>query len=237
MIHLEDVTDEPVLFGSRLPLLSNASLDLPSGRYALLSQTPEYHRPIVDLLAGLRAPDLGSVMHVGRVSWPIGRQGFVRGNVSGLAVLRLIGRLFDLDQDLAAETVTGLLSRPQYLERAIVEWPAFVRQEFIFAIGLLPSFDIYVIDSALPFEPSRFTRLWLALFEERLEGKTLIFSTHRQNQLLDYCARALVYEDQRLTIDDDLEQCVERFPPRPSREELGGAGTTGADNESSDLAF
>lgn len=48
MIHLNGVTDEPYAFGSRLPLLANATLDIPAGRYALLSPAPEMHRQLVE---------------------------------------------------------------------------------------------------------------------------------------------------------------------------------------------
>ena len=50
MIHLNGVTDEPYAFGSRQPLLAGADLDIPVGRYALLSPAPELHRQIVDVL-------------------------------------------------------------------------------------------------------------------------------------------------------------------------------------------
>ena len=56
MIHLNGVTDEPYAFGSRQPLLAGADLDIPVGRYALLSPAPELHRQIVDVLCGLRPP-------------------------------------------------------------------------------------------------------------------------------------------------------------------------------------
>ena len=77
MIHLNGVTDEPYAFGSRQPLLAGADLDIPVGRYALLSPAPELHRQIVDVLCGLRPPRQGFVKHEGSVSWAIGRQGFI----------------------------------------------------------------------------------------------------------------------------------------------------------------
>ena len=48
MIHLNGVTDDPKAFGSRQALLAQAHLDIPVGRYALLSPAPELHRQIID---------------------------------------------------------------------------------------------------------------------------------------------------------------------------------------------
>ena len=237
MLDLHSVTDRPTLYGHDVPLLRDVDFHLPAGRYALLSETPEYHRPVLDVLVGLRPPDRGSVSHVGRMSWPIGRQGFVRGRASGDDLIELVCGLYEMDADEAGELVATLISLPDYISRPVEQWPAHVRQEFTFALALLPDFDIYIVDAPLPFEPARFTRLWQALFEEKLVGKTLILTSYRQNQMIDYCAKALVYEHGRLIIDDDLDACIERYPARPSREEFGGGTLVGAYNEAGDLPY
>ncbi|MFC4275360.1 ATPase [Achromobacter aloeverae] len=224
MIHLNGVTDEPHAFGSRQPLLSNVDLDIPVGRYALLSPTPELHRQVIDVLCRLRPPREGYVWHEGNVSWAIGRQGFIRGKASGMDMIEFACEMYEIDADATIELVTDLVSDPKFLGRPMEHWPLYVRQEFSFALALAPAFDVYVIEGTIPFEPCRFTRLWLALFEERLVGRTLIFSSYRQNQMADYCFKGLIYERSTLRIEDDLDQCIRKFPPRRSRSESGGAG-------------
>jgi capsular polysaccharide transport system ATP-binding protein len=226
MISLIDVSDSPKVFGSHLKLFSHADLDLPQGRYALLSRTPELHRSVIDVLAGLRPPREGFVKHHGLVSWPLGRQGFVRGKASGLHLIRFVASLYGLDSELVIELVADLLTSPEHLARPMEHWPLYTRQEFSFALALAPAFDVYVIEGAIPFEPCRFTRLWLALFEERLVGRTLILSTYRQNQLADYCTKGLVYERSGLRIEEDLDESIRRYPARRSRSESADAGET-----------
>lgn len=221
MIHLNGVTDTPLAFGHRQALLAHAQLDIPVGRYALLSPTPELHRQIIDLLCGLRPPRQGFVHHDGSVSWAIGRQGFIRGKANGLSMIELVSQMYEIDADATYELVADLVSDPKSLSRPMEHWPLYARQEFSFALALAPAFDVYVIEGAIPFEPCRFTRLWLALFEERLVGRTLILSSYRQNQLADYCLKGLIYERSALRIEDDLDQCIRKFPPRRSRSESG----------------
>lgn len=237
MLDLHSVTDTPTIYGRAVPLLTDVDFHLPAGRYALLSETPEFHRALIDVLAGLRQPDQGLVSHVGRISWPIGRLGFIRGRASGQVIIDLICGIYDMDPDESGEIIATLISLPEYVDRPVEEWPAHIRQEFTFALALLPEFDIYLLDAPLPFEPSRFTRLWQALFEEKLVDKTLILTSYRQNQMVDYCARALVYKQSRLMIDDDLDACIERYPARPSRENFGGGAVFGAYNEAGDLPY
>jgi capsular polysaccharide transport system ATP-binding protein len=224
MIHLNGVTDEPYAFGNRQPLLANVDLDIPVGRYALLSPAPELHRQIIDVLCRLRPPRQGFVKHDGSVSWAIGRQGFIRGKANGLHMIEFVCDVYELDASDTIEFVSDLISDPKSLARPMEHWPLYVRQEFSFALALAPAFDVYVIEGAMPFEPCRFTRLWLALFEERLIGRTLVFSSYRQNQMADYCLKGLVYERSSLRIEDDLEECIRKYPPRRSRSESGSAG-------------
>ena len=237
MIHLHNVTDEPFTFGTRQQLLTNVTLDIPVGRYALLSPTPELHRQVVDVLCGLRPPRQGFVQHGGNISWAIGRQGFVRGKANGLSMIQMVCERYDLDADATAELVADLVSDPESLAKPMEHWPLYVRQEFSFALALAPAFDIYVIEGSIPFEPCRFTRLWLALFEQRLVGRTLVFSSYRQNQLADYCYRGLVYERSALRIEEDLDRCISQFPPRRSRAESSGAGEESLGGSLDDVGF
>jgi capsular polysaccharide transport system ATP-binding protein len=228
VILLTDVTDNPVVFGVKQSLLEDANLLLPQGRYALLSRSPELHRVLIDVLAGLRPPEEGYVRHEGLISWPIGRMGFSRGRLKGIDIIKFICSLYGINHRQCSDFVQDILSNPEYVDMPMDTWPPYVRQEFLFALALVPPFDIYVIDAAIPFEPSRFTRLWQALFEDIIVGKTLILATYRREQLTDYCSKGLIYENRGFRIDEDIDSCLDRYPIRQSRaESASGAGGTG----------
>jgi len=223
MIYLNGVTDTPRLFGATQPLLIDCDLRIEWGRYALLSPQPEFHRAIVDVIAGLRPPRTGFVQHMSLVSWPVGRQGFVRGKATGLRMIEFVCAIYGMAPTPCVELVGDLMTSPEYLARPMEHWPPFVRQEFSFALALAPDFDCYVIDGPIPSEACRFTRLWLTLFEERLVGRTLLLSTYRHQQMADYCTKALVHDQYGLRIEDDLAECLRRFPARRSRSESSDA--------------
>ena len=143
---------------------------------------------------------------------PSADRGFIRGKATGLNMIELTCQMYEIDADATRELVADLVSDPATLARPMEHWPLHARQEFSFALALAPAFDVYVIEGAIPFEPCRFTRLWLALFEQRLIGRTLILSSYRQNQLADYCLKGLIYERSALRIEDDLDQCIREFP-------------------------
>lgn len=230
MIDLFSIADEREVYGREVTLFDGFDFRIPPGRYALLSRTPEYRSLVMDIIGGLRPPRSGWVNIVGTVSWPIGRMPMLRSKATGLDFIHFIADQYGIDRDPAAEFVTLMVSRPDFLEQPLREWPPYVRQEFNFSLGLVPEFDIYLVDAAMPSDDSRFTRLWQALFEQRLVGKTLIFSAPRPKQILDYCAKALVFDDGRLEIETDLEECLEKFPVRTARELVGDLTNVGADD-------
>ena len=227
MIELLSVSATAEVFGREVALFTEVDFHLPPGRYALLSPNPEYHRAVIDVLAGLRVPRRGQVTIGGSMSWPIGRTGLARGKTSGIDLINLVADLYDLDRGYAGDLVTMLVTGPGYVDTPLETWPPHVQREFMYALALIPEFDIYMIDAPIPFEEARFTRLWQALFEERLVGKTLILSSPRPKQLLDYCAKGLVHERANLRIEHDLEQCIENYPSQPTREDLGMTGNAG----------
>ena len=157
-----------------------------------------------------------------------GRVSFA-GKATGLNMIELTCQMYEIDADATRELVADLVSDPATLARPM-DWPLHARQEFSFALALAPAFDVYVIEGAIPFEPCRFTRLWLALFEQRLIGRTLILSSYRQNQLADYCLKGLIYERSALRIEDDLDQCIREFPATLEANPAAQATTFSADS-------
>jgi capsular polysaccharide transport system ATP-binding protein len=224
MIQLSNVTDEPHIFGDHHLLLESANLTLPHGRYALLSSSPEFHTALVDILSGARPPGHGVVRHDALASWPIGRGGFIRGKLNGFQMTRFICAVYGVDSLACIDFLSGIMTSPEFLSKRILEWPSYVRQEYTFSLPLAFNFEIYFIDQAIPTEASRFSRLWRSLFEERLFGKTLILAGGRGEQLLDYCTKGLIYEHGTFRIENDLEQCIQRYTLRQSRAEQPGGG-------------
>lgn len=76
MISFQRTSDEPEIAGIRRQIASSVDLDIPTGRYALLTSDPLAKKPAVDLLAGLRPPQVGRISFIGLTSWPIGRPAF-----------------------------------------------------------------------------------------------------------------------------------------------------------------
>jgi capsular polysaccharide transport system ATP-binding protein len=213
MILLSRVTDTPRVAGSKRLLADRVDLDLPVDRYALLTGDPHLRRPAIDLLARLRPPHAGHVTAVGSSSWPIGRPGFIRGKVTGRHIVALVARLYGLDMALSNGILETLLTSPAQLDELSTHWPIEFRREFVFAIALLPPFDIYIVDAPFPSPRDRFGQMWRVLFDERTEGKTLITSSTRGRDLVEFCSKAIIFDRGWATVTDRLEEALDQYPP------------------------
>ena len=91
--------------------------------------------------------------------------GFVRGKLTGLQMTNFICNLYGLDKTYCIDFLNGMLTSPEYLRNRIMDWPNYVRQEYIFSISLVPTFDMFIVDNMMPLPNGRFGRLWNTLFE------------------------------------------------------------------------
>lgn len=221
MIALEHVVDTPMVGGTPYPIALDITMTLPVRRYAVVSPDPIARKPAIDLFAGLRPPSSGRVVRGGSCSWPIGRAGFVRGKLSGRQIVALISRLYHLDYRFCIYLVESMLTLPEYLDEFVEHWPATARQELGYILPLLPTFDIYVVDGTFPYRKDRFTLLWRALFEQRIDGRTLLLSTVRKSEVDEFCDTALILNQGLIEIESQLDEVLRKFPLRPDINDTG----------------
>ena len=84
--------------------------------------------------------------------------------------------------------------------------------------GARPSSAAYVCTSRIGSAVSGSTGLCDALLDYAADRQALILCSYRPKQMLDLCAKSLIYEGGKLAIETDLEQRSERFPIRWARE-------------------
>lgn len=192
----------------------NVTMRIPRGRYVLLAKQAPARRPAIDILCGARPPQAGTVVWNGRPSWPIARPGFVRGRLTGFQCIAMVTRIYELDVALSTELAEDMLSNPEVLAEPMSEWDALSRHEFGHILALLPVFDTYLVDGALPVRRDVFTRKWRRLFDQRIEGKTLILATTRVGECKEFCDRALILRDGRIDIEEQRDELLDQYPLR-----------------------
>jgi capsular polysaccharide transport system ATP-binding protein len=235
MIALQNVSDHVISNRRRLNLLDRASIDIPVGRYALLTAAPLVRRPLVDLLCGARSPHGGSIVRDVRTSWAIGRTSLARGQMVGSDLLGMFCRIYDLDRCQSETFLREMVDDKSLFEMRAEEWSPVVRAEFAQALALLPRFDAYITDGNVLFSSGRFGILWRQLFEQRIAGRTLIISSLHPANFFAFCDKALIVDGGTLSIVDALDEALDRYPPRaPVRESAGRGEDAAGDGDADD---
>ena len=212
MITLKNVSDAIYLDDVKYVLARDVSVTIPPGRYALLLGEPTLGRYAIDLLAGSRPPMKGQVVCHGLRSWPIGRGGVLYGKLLGGHIVGLIARLYGLDRTLCEVILKGLLTQPDQLDGIVSDWTGLMRREFLYALALLPKFNVHLVEGTLPSQPNRFASLWAPLFGERTLGQTVIMSgIGPPSEFMKYCDMALVFDGGQVFIEPDLENALTRY--------------------------
>lgn len=214
MIDLMNVTDVVRVGKIEAAVAIDVSMQIPRGRYVMMAPLPQVRRPAIDVLCGARPPKSGAIGWSGRPSWPIARAGFVRGRLTGFQIIELIAGIYQLDRNLCIHIVEEMLSFPRVLGEHVLTWDALSRQEFGHTLALIPVFDTYFVDGALPSRRDSFTRKWRELFEQRIEGKTFILAAININDCKEFCDRALILDDGRIEIGYQVDECLDKYPLR-----------------------
>jgi len=194
-IALQNVSAVYRLGGKPVPLLNRANLELLPGRYAVVAPTAADQTAMMDLLCGRRQPTGGRLRVLGEPSYPIGRLAAFALPVTGIAVVRHLAALFDLNYAETRDFVEDLLMEDrQHMSRAMRHWPTDARRRFSMIAGILRPFDVYLIDGALPQASGdeTFMRRWTPLFAARCENATLLMAT-RQLHIARAIAQGVLY--------------------------------------------
>ncbi|HZO58980.1 MAG TPA: ABC transporter ATP-binding protein [Solirubrobacterales bacterium] len=212
-------------FGARAAL-KGVSLEVTAGeRVACIGPNGAGKTTLLTILAGIQAPDAGTVRADGRVGW-VPQAPAVYDKLTAAENLRLFAELEHVDDVRAS--VERMLDQTGLSERAgdqVGELSGGNRQRLNVAIGLLSSPPVLLLDEpSAALDPRQRERLWEYLGRLSDDGTTVVFATHTVSEAERYAGRVLVLADgealfwgpphelqQRVRADGDLESAFVAF--------------------------
>ncbi|WP_254980382.1 hypothetical protein [Cyanobium sp. ATX 6A2] len=204
---------------------ADLSLDVHRGhRLALFSANAYEARALLDCLSGIERPDQGSVLHHGSVSWPVGSNQAFHNKLSGYMNARFAAEIYSppgkVEDDLRLiQEVSGADDR--LFHQPLGSWHSSMQKTLRLAVSLAFDFDVLAVGKIGNWDHRELhpesTRI-RTLFEERIDGRTLIMAAPGQQKLaLDYCDMGLAIVDGRLVYQGDPEICLELIKEEKQR--------------------
>jgi capsular polysaccharide transport system ATP-binding protein len=211
MIALDHVSKAYRIAGGRKIVLANTSLTFEAGHnYGILGINGAGKSTLIRLLAGSELPDRGAVRRYGRVSFPLGFGGTFHGALSGRENAAFIARVYGAALRPTIDFVEAFAELGEYFTMPVNTYSAGMRARLAFAACLAIDFDIYLIDEVTEVGDQRFRRKCAEAFRARMARADIILVSHNPQTVRQYCDRAAILADGRLSLYADVGTALTR---------------------------
>ncbi|MFD1344655.1 ABC transporter ATP-binding protein [Litorisediminicola beolgyonensis] len=210
MIRLDHLTKSFRVQGARKIVIDDLSLDIPTGMsLALLGRNGAGKSTLLQLIAGTLRPDHGRVLTDGAVSWQIGQGNAFHRELTGAQNVRFLARLYGVDTAEMSAFVRDFAELGAHFHMPLRSYSSGMKSRLTFGASMAIPFDTYLIDEVTAVGDARFKRKSLAVFKDRLKGRSAVFVSHQMKQVREFCNAALVLEEGRAHFFDDVDAAIE----------------------------
>jgi ABC-2 type transport system ATP-binding protein len=196
----------------------------PGTMFGLLGPNGSGKTSSIRMMIGMTVPDSGSVQLFGqrfdrkllnRVGYLPEERGLYK-KMKVLDQLTFLGQLHGLDETTARKRAIAWCERIQIteaMEKKTEELSKGMQQKIQFIAALLHEPELVIMDE--PFsglDPVNAELLMSTLVDLRAQGRTVLFSTHRMDQVEKLCdAIALIYQG-KLVLSGSMREVKSRYP-------------------------
>ncbi len=195
--------------GARRTVARGLTATLPSDRpVALLGRNGAGKSSLLRMIAGSIAPDAGSIVTTGSVSWPVGFAGSFHGEMTGAQNTRFVARLYGADTDELCAYVEDFAGLGAQFRSPVRTYSAGMRARLAFGVSMGLPFDTYLIDEVTAVGDAAFRERSEAVLVNRLATRGAIVVSHSMPLVRRLCRHGAVLEEGRLTWHDDIEAAI-----------------------------
>lgn len=177
-------------------VLRPVSLSLPvHRRIGVLGYNGSGKSTFLRLVSGVEEPDRGHVVRDCKVSWPLGFSGGLHQEMTGIDNAAFIAGIYDHDRDEVIRFVVEFTELGDYLDMPVRTYSSGMKARINFAISMALDFDVYLVDEITGVGDATFQHKAREMFRERAKNAGLLFVSHSEKSVRDYCDVALVIHD------------------------------------------
>lgn len=190
-------------------VFQDLSFVIPPGRnVAIIGRNGEGKSTLMNILAGVDAPDSGQIITDKRISWPVGLSGGFQGSLTGRQNAQFIARVqgfYGRDLQEKIRYVEEFAEIGRYFDLPASTYSSGMRGRVAFGISLAFDFDYYLVDEAMSVGDAHFKRKASEAFKEKAGKANIILVTHGMSQVKNMCDLVLILEKGQIKPFDDVE--------------------------------
>ena len=218
MIHVKDLTKSYRVAGQPHVVLNNISAEFPDGEsVGILGRNGAGKSTLMKILAGIEAPDLGTVERRGRISFPIGFSGGLNGSLTAEENCRFAARIYDEDVDAVTAFTYDFSELGKFFFMPVRTYSSGMRGRLAFGLSMAIDFDCYLVDEVTAVGDAPFRAKCREAFAARQEHASVLMVSHSMSTIRDYCSKFTVLQDGRLRFFDSIEAATEAYEADQSR--------------------
>ncbi len=166
---------------------------------------------LLRILAGIEAPDTGTIERQGTVSWPIGFSGGFSGSLTGEENARFVARIYGRNVDEVVDFSRSFADLGEYYFMPVRTYSSGMRARLAFGLSMAIDFDFYLVDEVTAVGDKAFQARSREAFQERSQRASVIIVSHNMKTIQDYCSKAAVLKEGKLVLFDDLKEAQQAY--------------------------
>jgi capsular polysaccharide transport system ATP-binding protein len=205
-------------------LFSGLSFELPrGGRLALLGRNGQGKSTLLKILGGVLPPTAGRVVWDMTSSWPLGFAGGFQGGMTGYDNIRFIARIYRRPANWLIDRVDRFAELGSALAMPVRYYSSGMRARLAFGLSVAIEFDCYLIDEVISVGDAAFHHKCQDELFNRRADRAFVIASHDLVFLRNHCDRAIVIENGRAKIFNDMDVALEIYASVVQRHERAQA--------------
>jgi capsular polysaccharide transport system ATP-binding protein len=212
MISCERVTKSYPMGSGRKSVLRGIDLTIGRGEHVgLLGRNGAGKSTLIRLIGGVELPTSGKIRRTMSLSWPLGLSGGFQGSLTGYDNARFIARIYGHEYEELRAFIEDFSELGAQLKMPVKTYSAGMRARLGFALSLAIDFDCYLVDEVIMVGDQNFFRKCHEELLVRRRDRALIFATHSDSLLREFCTRAVVLDGGLASQFNDVEEGLARY--------------------------
>ncbi len=215
MIKLDHVTKYFHTKSGRQYILHDVSLVIPSGKnIGILGRNGAGKSTTMRMLGQIEFPNSGTITSPNTFSWPLGLGGGFVGNMTGVANIKFVCRLYGKTHKETKEIiefVRDFSELGKYFDMPIKTYSSGMKSRLSFGLSLAFDFDYMIIDETLSVGDARFKKKSKEALMKKIEHCNVLLVSHDMKTLRDICDVGIVVDSGQMYYHEDIEDAIKAY--------------------------